>query len=45
MPIIVLQVGEAQGFSTSAMDLPAPSEGVDRFALLRFAAHSPAFGQ
>ena len=44
VPIIVLHAGDAQGFSISAIDLPAPREGVDRFAFLRRAAHSPAFG-
>ena len=44
VPMIVLHAGEAHGFSTSSIDLPAPREGVDRFARRRFAAHSPALG-
>lgn len=46
-PMIVLQVGEAQGFSTSTLsnDFPAPIEGVASWALRRRAAHSPALEQ
>jgi len=40
----VLHAGDAQGFSTSSIDFPAPSEGLAKFALRRRAAHSPALG-
>jgi len=45
--MIVLHVGEAQGFSVSTLrsDFPAPIEGVASCALRRRAAHSPALGQ
>ncbi len=45
--MIVLQAGEAHGFSVSTLrsDLPAPIEGVASWARRRRAAHSPALAQ